>query len=83
MCVTVSGGAAAAAGAHRLGHAAGAESQPAPPSQAVDVLIGELAALAALLVLVARVPVHHMVIVRVVVGVGVAQVQRRLIPLCL
>lgn len=80
MCVTVSGGAAAAAGAHRLGHAAGAESQPAAPPQAVDILVGELAAL---LVFVARVPVHHVVVVRVVIGVGVVHVQRRLVPLCL
>lgn len=72
-------GAAAAAGAHRLGHAAGTQPLlPAAP-QTVDVLIGELAALATVRVLEARVPVR--VVVEMVIGVRVAEVQGGLVSL--
>lgn len=74
MGVTIPG-AAAAAGAHRLGHAAGTQPLLTAAPQTVDVLIGELAALAAVRVLETRVRV----VVEMVIGVRVAEVQGGLV----
>ena len=76
--VTVPSGAAAATGAYRLGYTAGTESQPATPTQAIDVLVGKLATLTALLMLMAWMPVHEVLVVMI----RVAHVQGRLVSLC-
>lgn len=72
-------GAAAAARTHRLRHAAGTQPLLPDAPQPVDVLVGELAALAAVRVLQALVPVC--VVMEMGIGVRVAHVHGGLVSL--